>query len=65
MVRFSPEIGYVAAMPFGVKLHIITAFAMIALAPFTHLVHILVAPNPYFWRRTQVVRWYKLPKQTA
>jgi len=31
---------------------------LIGFFPFTRLVHILVVPNPYLWRRTQVVRWY-------
>ena len=25
--------------------------------PFTRLVHVLVVPNPYLWRKTQVVIW--------
>jgi len=39
-------------------LHIINAFLLIGLFPFTRLVHILVVPNPYLWRSPQVVRWY-------
>jgi nitrate reductase gamma subunit len=41
-----------------VKLHIVCAYVMIAFFPFTRLVHALVVPNPYLWRKTQVVRWY-------
>jgi nitrate reductase gamma subunit len=48
-------------MPALVKYHIINAFLVIAFFPFTRLVHILVAPNPYFWRKPQVVRWYRRP----
>ena len=33
-------------------------FLLIAFFPFTRLVHVLVVPNMYLWRRTQVVRWY-------
>ncbi|MFQ6610595.1 MAG: respiratory nitrate reductase subunit gamma [Fidelibacterota bacterium] len=25
--------------------------------PFSRLVHVLVVPNPYLWRRPQLVRW--------
>ena len=57
LVKLSPNPGFIEAMPAMVKLHIVSAFALIALFPFTRLVHILVIPNPYFWRRTQVVRW--------
>ena len=44
-------------MPILVKLHIINAFLIITVFPFTRLVHILVVPNPYLWRKTQVVLW--------
>ena len=57
LVKLSPEVGYVAAMPLLVKLHVINAFLIIAVFPFTRLVHILVIPNPYLWRKTQVVIW--------
>ncbi len=45
-------------MPHMVKLHIINAFVIVGFFPFTRLVHILVIPNPYLWRKPQVVRWY-------
>lgn len=57
LVQFSPEVTTVAAMPLMVKLHIINAFLIIIVFPFTRLVHILVVPNPYLWRKTQVVLW--------
>jgi nitrate reductase gamma subunit len=52
-------------MPWSVQLHILMAFVIICLTPFTRLVHILVAPNPYLWRRPQVVRWYRAPKEVS
>jgi nitrate reductase gamma subunit len=61
VVRLSPDVTVVAAMPWLVKLHIVNAFVLIAFFPFTRLVHILVAPNPYLWRKPQVVRWYRRP----
>jgi nitrate reductase gamma subunit len=57
LLRFSPEIGFLADLPWMVRLHIINAFLLIAFFPFTRLVHILVIPNMYLWRRPQVVRW--------
>jgi nitrate reductase gamma subunit len=53
-----PEISYVVGMPWLAQLHIVNAFVIITLFPFTRLVHILVVPNPYLWRKPQVVRWY-------
>lgn len=58
LLTLSPDLTYVIAMPWMVKLHIISAYIMIAFAPFTRLVHVLVVPNPYLWRKPQVVRWY-------
>ncbi len=59
LVKLQPDIIYLAAMPFMVKLHIVMAYLIIGIAPFTRLVHILVVPNPYLWRKPQVVRWYR------
>lgn len=63
LLTFSPEISYLTEMPWMVRLHIVNAFLLIAFFPFTRLVHILVVPNMYLWRRTQVVRWY-WPRRT-
>lgn len=65
LVKLNPDISYVAWMPHMVKLHIINAFVIVGFFPFTRLVHILVIPNPYLWRKPQVVRWYgkKSPAQ--
>lgn len=55
---FRPDISYLATMPLAVKLHMMNAWVIIGLFPFTRLVHVLVAPFPYLWRKPQVVRWY-------
>lgn len=62
LVKLQPDISYLTAMPWGVKLHIINAFAVIGFFPFTRLVHVLVVPNPYLWRKRQVVRWNADPR---
>jgi len=58
LVTLSPDITYVVALPLPFKIHLVGAWALIAYFPFTRLVHILVIPNMYLWRKTQVVRWY-------
>jgi nitrate reductase gamma subunit len=65
LVRFSPDLGYIDLLPPLVKTHIVLAYVIIGIAPFTRLVHILVVPNPYLWRRPQVVRWYRAPREAA
>ncbi len=53
-----PNTSYVVGMPWLVLFHIVNAWVIILVFPFTRLVHILVAPFPYLWRKPQVVRWY-------
>jgi len=65
LLKLNPDINVIAAMPFMVKLHIVNAWLVIAFFPFTRLVHILVVPNQYLWRKRQVVRWYRRPAGSA
>lgn len=58
LVRFQPDVSVIATLPWLIKLHVIGAFLVILLFPFTRLMHVLVAPLPYLWRKPQVVRWY-------
>lgn len=64
IVKLSPQISYVTPLPWMVKLHIVNAFLVIGFFPFSRLVHILVVPNMYLWRKRQVVRWYGIPTPT-
>ncbi len=57
IVTLTPSIEAVSAMPVVIKLHIVGAFAILFLIPFTRLVHFLVAPFHYIMRRYQVVMW--------
>jgi nitrate reductase gamma subunit len=57
LFTLQPELSYVAGMPLLVKLHIINAWLLIGFFPFTRLIHVIVIPNPYLWRKTQVVLW--------
>lgn len=65
LFRFQPDLAYVTGLPVLVKLHIALAFVIFGLFPFTRLVHALVVPNPYLWRKPQVVRWYGRPRGIA
>jgi len=58
IMKLDPNVTFVAAMPWLIKLHVVLAFLTIGFFPFTRLVHVLVIPNPYLWRKPQVVRWY-------
>jgi nitrate reductase gamma subunit len=58
ILKLSPQTEAVVAMPLVIKAHIIGAFSILLIFPFTRLVHILVAPFHYLWRPYQVVIWY-------
>jgi len=54
---FDPDITSVSTMPWWIQLHIISAFLIIAIIPFTRFMHFLVAPIDYLWRKYQLVIW--------
>jgi len=53
-----PDTSAVVALPWIVKSHIVGAFLIILLIPFSRLVHFLVPPINYLWRPYQQVIWY-------
>jgi nitrate reductase gamma subunit len=56
--KFNPVIEQVASLPLLVKSHILNGFLLIALIPFTRLVHIFIFPIGYLWRPFQKVIWH-------
>ncbi|MFB2978475.1 respiratory nitrate reductase subunit gamma [Microseira sp. BLCC-F43] len=54
---FNPDLSLVATLPIMVKVHIVGAFCLVLLLPFTRLVHFLSVPLQYVWRPPQVVVW--------
>ncbi|MFN3478275.1 MAG: respiratory nitrate reductase subunit gamma [bacterium] len=63
LLTFNPNIEYLNGLPWVSKLHFFNAFVFFAILPFTRLIHIMVFPIPYLWRRYVVVKWFK--KQAA
>jgi len=57
LVKFHPRLEYVTALPLPVKLHLLGGLFIIALFPFTRLVHLVSLPISYLWRPYQVVWW--------
>jgi len=58
---FNPDLALVTTLPLMIKVHIIGAFSLILLLPFTRLVHFLSVPLEYVWRSPQVVVWNQRP----
>jgi nitrate reductase gamma subunit len=52
-----PNIVAVSAMPLPIKFHIVGAWLIVGIFPFTRLVHMLVAPFHYLARPYQRVIW--------
>ncbi len=52
-----PSFTTIANLPWLVKFHMANAFLVIALFPFTRLVHIFTVPITYLWRPYQVAIW--------
>ena len=57
ILALSPQIDAISAMPWVIKTHIVGAFLILGMIPFTRLVHFLVAPFHYIWRPYQRVIW--------
>ncbi len=59
LLKLDPQVQYLAALPTVVKVHAVNAFVLIALFPFSRLVHIVSVPLGYLGRPYQVVVWYR------
>jgi len=57
LVRLAPEPAYVSVLPFAAKLHLLNAFLLVALFPFTRLVHLVSVPLGHLRRPPQQVVW--------
>lgn len=53
----APDVRHVTALPWVVKAHMLGAFVLLAVFPFTRLVHLVAVPLSYLWRPYQVVVW--------
>ncbi len=59
LFSFSPDTTMIAPLPFVIKWHMVNAFLLIGIFPFSRLVHALVIPIWYLWRPWQRVIWYR------
>jgi len=57
LLVFQPDMASIAPLPTTVKLHIVGAVLLVALLPFSRLVHLLIVPIQYLWRPYQIVIW--------
>jgi nitrate reductase gamma subunit len=55
LVSLNPQTQYVSSLPWAVKLHMLNGFLVIALFPFSRLVHLIMFPFWYIWRPYHLV----------
>jgi nitrate reductase gamma subunit len=60
---FRPDATAIIALPIIVKIHIVSAFFLIGMIPYTRFMHFLVYPFTYLWREYQLVIWNKRSQQ--
>ncbi len=57
LASLAPRVDLPSVLPWIVRLHALGAFVLLALLPFSRLVHALSVPLAYLWRPFQVVLW--------
>ncbi|MCC6618120.1 MAG: respiratory nitrate reductase subunit gamma [Chloroflexi bacterium] len=57
LATLNPQTQFVASLPILVQIHMLGGFVLLALFPFTRLVHMITFPVTYLWRPYQVVIW--------
>jgi len=57
LVRLNPQITGLAPLPWLIKLHFAGGFVLLALLPFTRLIHAVTYPLGYLWRPYRQVIW--------
>lgn len=57
IIVLQPDTAALIVLPWSIKLHVVGAYLIVLLIPFTRLVHLLVVPVHYLWRPYQRVIW--------
>jgi len=57
LFRLRPDTDYVTMLPAIVKFHLVNAFVLVAILPFTRLVHLFTIPVSYVWRPHLLFFW--------
>jgi nitrate reductase gamma subunit len=68
VLTLQPAVSLVAPLPWVIRLHVINFFLLLAVFPFSRLIHIAAYPIRYLTRPWQIVIWNRRPparKQTG
>lgn len=61
LFKLNPQVEFVVTLPAVVQAHALVGFLLIAMFPFTRLVHVVTVPVTYLWRSYQLVVWNRRP----
>lgn len=59
ILTLKPQPQIVAPLPWVIQLHVLNFFVLLAVYPFSRLIHILTYPLGYLFRPWQIVVWYR------
>ncbi len=65
LLVLQPKVSLVSPMPWLIKLHVINFFVLLAVFPFSRLVHIITYPVGYLVRPWQLVVWNRKARQAG
>jgi len=63
ILKLQPMVNLVASLPWIVKLHVINFFILLAVFPFSRLIHIATYPFSYIVRPWQIVIWNRMERK--
>lgn len=61
ILSFQPQPSLVSPLPWIIQLHVINFFVLLAVFPFSRLIHIITVPLGYLFRPWQIVIWIQKP----
>ncbi|MCZ7551535.1 MAG: respiratory nitrate reductase subunit gamma [Anaerolineae bacterium UTCFX2] len=59
ILTLQPQPAIIAPLPWVIQLHMLNFFVLLAVLPFSRLIHILTYPLGYLLRPWQIVVWYR------
>ncbi len=65
ILTLQPDVSLVTPLPWVIKLHVINFFVLLAVFPFSRLVHIITYPAGYLLRPWQLVIWNRRARGLA
>jgi nitrate reductase gamma subunit len=61
VLTLQPAVAMITPLPWNIKLHVINFFLLLAVFPFSRLIHIAMYPVRYLGRPWQIVIWNRRP----